>query len=276
MDDIYKLYTDGHDKFERILQFETIIVIVVVILALTFYFPNTYAFVIILLVFVLFLANIYIKARQTTSINFNKETVIKLKEIQLEIAKISQQRNEKFGYQFQTMSGFKGNMSISSINNLFYDSTLIHFLHSLLSLTKYNTIEYYKIVKGVDSILLLLREMEEYYEANDAFPENTSEMFEYAIQLKSNVMNNLHDFIYSLPVSTSKYHSRLMYRFNVLLMKILDTIHGHYLSNIKIRGMNTNTKFVNYNRTKHYDFENNHNILPGKCNKIHRKINFFE
>lgn len=273
MEDIYNLYTEGHDRFEKILQFETIIVIVVIILILTLFFPNTYAFVIILLVFALVLANIYVKARQTSTINFTKETIIKLNEIQLKIAQIYEQRNKKFQYQFRTN---KGNLTIPSINNLFYDSGLIHFLHDLLPLAKYNTTEYYKIVKGVDSILLLLREVEEYYNANETFPENTSEMFENAIQLKSNLMNNLHDFVYSLPVSLSKYHYRLINKFNVLLMEILETMHTHYQSNIKIRGINTNTTFVNYNRTKHYDLENNHNILPGKCNKTHGKIKFFE
>lgn len=273
MENIYNLYTEGHDRFEKLLQFETIIVSVIIILMLTLLFPKTYAFVIILLVFVSVLVNIYVKARQTSTINFNKETILKLKEIQLETAQIYEQRNKKFKYQFQKT---KGNLTIPSINNLFYDSSLIHFLHDLLPLAKYNTIEYYKIVKGVDSILLLLREIEEYYNANETFPESTSEMFEYAIQLKSNLLNNLHDFVYSLPVSMYKHHYRLMYRFNVLLINILDTMHTHYQSNIKIRGINVNTTFVNYNPTKHYDLENNHSILPGKYNKTHGNIKFYE
>lgn len=275
MEDIYNLFTIGHDRFDKILQFETITVIVITILLLNLFFPSTYAFVIILLVFVLFLANVYVKVRQTSTINFNKETELKLQEIQLEIVKIYEERNNKFRYQFHTN---KGNLSIPLLKNLYYDSSLIHFLHGLLPLAKYNTSEYYKIVKGVDSILMLLREMEEYYTANNTFPEFSSEMFEYAINLKSNTINNLHDFIYSLPASKPllEYHSLLMHRFNLLLINILDTMHTHYQSNIKIRGVNTLTKFVNYNQIKHYDIEHNHVVLPGKSHKKHKSIKFFE
>ena len=107
------------------------------------------------------------------------------------------------------------------------------------------------------------------------FPNNTSEMFSIALHLKTNTVNNVHNFIYTIPKIKKMYDytNNVIERYNVLISRNTDIIYRYHLNSIKANGINSTTKFVDYNTTKPFDESDNHSIIP---NKQHSKlINFY-
>ena len=134
----------------------------------------------------------------------------------------------------------------------------------------YNTRLNYLTEEEIQEVLKLKKEIDEFYEANKAYPINTSEMLENALELKSNTINNIHNFIYSVPKSTVmfNYVNQITNRYNILISRITDSIYKSYLKSIDLNGINANTKFVSYNTTKPYDPKLNHPIIPNTEDKL--------
>lgn len=269
MNNIVTLFTRDTGMFSRFLQFETIVLIVFLMFIFTYYFKNNYGFVIILIIFVLYLTDIYIDLRKSKISDFNRETELYLQEIQSVINKIIEDKLLFYNNSNGIKLPQKDIQRIYNSNNLEYlhiDANMIRFIHSFLELHKYTDRGFYVFIKGVNNILKIRGEIEEYYEAEGEYPHNTSEMFEIALGLKRNTVNNLYKFIYSIPkdVKMYKYIDDIATRYNVLISRNLDIIHKYYLDNIKKRGINSNTKFISYNTTKPYDKFDNHSVIPHK------------
>lgn len=266
--DIQNLFLKQHGSFAKGLQFQTIIVFLVVIIFLTQAFEKNYGFVIILLVFSFYIANTYVSVKNDKINDFNSITIVKLQTLQTKMY-------DHINNQIKLVKNSNQQMSTNELNKLYknneldclyIDANLIHFLFSIIKLADYNSNLFFSLLKGTNNILRIRLEIEKFYEANGEYPENTSEMFETALSLRSNVINNLHDFIYTIPKTSSMYEyiGDSITRYATLISRNTDFIYQYYQSNIQQRGINGTTKFVTYNTTKHFDPLKNHRVIAGK------------
>lgn len=275
--DIKNLFLKQHGSFARWLQFETIVVFVIVIVVLTQAFERNYGFVIILLVFALYLSNTYVSVKNDKINDFNSITMVKLQTLQSKMYdhinyKV---RLSKTSGQTMSKSDLDKLYKRNELDSMYIDANLIHFLFSIIKLYEYNPDLYFSLLKGTNNILRIQKEIDVFYEANQQYPENTTELLQVALDLRTNTINNLHDFIYTVP-KTSQMYSYIgdsTERYATLISRITDTIYQSYKNNIDQRGINTTTKFVSYNTTKSFDPEKNHQVIPGKTNP--RNIPFY-
>jgi hypothetical protein len=179
--------------------------------------------------------------------------------------KMSQNNKELSLKQSDIQNLYKKN----DLDSLYIDANLIHFLYSIIKLADYNPDIFYLLLKGTNNILRIKKDIDMFYESNKRYPENTSELFETALLLRSNTINNLHDFIYTIPkISVMyKYLSDSVDRYSVLISRITDSIYTSYQDNMKLQGINTNTRFISYNTTKPYESSKNHPIILHQGNK---------
>jgi hypothetical protein len=267
--DLQKLFLDQHGSFAKNLQFETIVIFVIVLIILTQSFQKTYGFVIILIVFALYVSNTYVTVKNDKINDFNSITMFKLQTLQSKmydhIDKKIQLVQNTGNQHFSKADSDKLYKSVE-LDSLYIDANLIHFLYSIIKLYEYNGDVYSSLLKGTNNILKIKRQIDEFYESNGIYPQNTSEMFEIALQLRSTTINNLHNFIYTIPKTSNMYDyiNDSIERYATLISRITDDIQQSYLHNIEITGINTTTKFVNYNTTKHFDQSLNHPIKPHK------------
>ena len=268
-ENIQNLFLNKHGSYYRILQFETISIFVIILIFFTFYFNKSYGFVIILIVFALYLSDSYIKVKNNNVENFNEITMVKLetlKEISNKYIENKLKMIRNSNPQNMKSADIKRIYDSNNLDSLYIDANLIHFLHSIKALSDYNLNEFFELLKGVNSILKIKNDIDEYYNANGYYPDNTSELFEGSLELRKNVVNNLHNFIYTVPKINKmyKYLSSSTERFSILISRVTDSIHSSYKNNIDLRGINANTKFVTYNTTKPYDYQENYSSIPGK------------
>jgi hypothetical protein len=275
--DIKNLFLKQHGSFARWLQFETIVVFAIVIVVLTQAFERNYGFVVILLVFAFYVANTYVSIKNDKINDFNSITMVKLQTLQSKMYdhinyKV---RLSKTSGQTMSKSDLDELYKRNELDSMYIDANLIHFLFSIIKLYEYNPDLYFSLLKGTNNILRIQKEIDTFYEANQQYPENTTELLQVALDLRSNTVNNLHDFIYTVP-KTSQMYSYIgdsTERYATLISRITDTIYQSYQNNIDQRGINTTTKFVSYNTTKSFDPEKNHQVIPGKTNL--RNIPFY-
>lgn len=270
---IIQLFINEHGLYARTMQFEVIILALIVTFCVTYFFPSNYAFVIILFVFVMYIVQNYLSIHNTTISDQNKLTMLKLNKIQQAVNISIQQKLARMNNTKQKPSQeiIAQIFDKNQLDYLYLDANMIHFLSTLLPLHSWNTDEFYLFVKGINNILKLRGQIEDYFEQNKEYPENTSEMFEAAIQFKTNTLNNLHNFIYSVPASNIMYTyiEKVLGRYNILITRNLDIINTYYTDNIKKRGIKSTTKFVNFGNAKHFDEIDNHTLNPQKnSNKI--------
>jgi 23S rRNA maturation mini-RNase III len=264
MENTINLFLYEHGTFSKSLQFETIIFFVVILIVFTYFFRKTFAFVVILLIFAMYLSELYVKSKTSRVTDFNKITLSKLTDIQ---NKINETIINKLDTIENTGSGGHSNSKLAILRQnqmkyLYLDATMIHFIHSVLPLAKNNERLFLSWVKGVNNILLIKSQIEDYYTANQEYPHNISEMFQQCLQLQTNTINNVHDFVYSVP--NLKYVDQVIDRYSVLIQRNCDLIHQYYLHSHSINGINNKSKFVSYNTTKPYDAHTNHSIVNNK------------
>lgn len=266
------LFTQDHGSFSKNLQFDTLVIFIVVIIVFTSFFNNNYGFVIILIVFAIYIANTYVSIQNDKTNDFNSITMIKLQSLQSKVydhikKKMSQNNNNKQITLKQ--SDIQDLYKKNDLDSLYIDANLIHFLHSIIKLADYNSDIFYLLLKGTNNILRIKKDIDMFYESNKQYPENISELFETALLLRSNTINNLHDFIYTIPkISVMyKYLSDSVNRYSVLISRVTDSIYISYKDNMKLQGINTNTRFISYNITKPYESSKNHPIILHQGNK---------
>lgn len=279
MNELVDLFTKKHGYYSKNLQFKAIVIIILIIIFFNIYFRNNYGFIIILLAFAFYISNIYVKLNESGVDDFNKNTMYRLNSLQTQLDSYFIKLQNRYS---KTNIKGKGNKISSDVikwryelDALYIDAHMIHFLYEISNIYQYNEPEFYLLLKGTNNILRLLDQIETVYEENNQLPENTSEMFQSALQLKANTVNNLHNFIYTIPKSNkmSKYLKNITDTYNVLISRNLDKIYKLYKLNIKIRGIDNSTKFITYDDTKPYDIHDNHTMNPNDKNS--KLISFY-
>uniref|UniRef100_A0A6C0DZM8 Uncharacterized protein n=1 Tax=viral metagenome TaxID=1070528 RepID=A0A6C0DZM8_9ZZZZ len=237
--------------YNKQLQFLYIVIFFFIILLLITTFPTTYGFVVLIIAFSLYISDSLIEVPLQENIDLNKTLLNKLQEIQLLV--VRQKRDTKL----------KVSSKRPTLDYLYLDTNLIVFLHSIIPLHQFNKDEFYKLLIGTNNILRLRGEIETYYKANKSYPQNIAQMFQDAIDLKTKVLNNMHNFIYSVPKTNIMYNyvDETTDRYNVLITKNLDKIHVYYKNSFKKTGFTNNSIVINYKTTKPFDPDNDTNII---------------
>ena len=253
--DIKTLFLKEQNSYIRKIQFKTILLLTILSLGFITFFPKNYGFVILLLFFLYFVANEYIKVVDNTSSDWNKQTYYKLMSLQRIMDKYVSNQISKKRVPVQLRNSI---FERHKLNSLYIDSDLIHFFDSVKNLEEYNPDEFFLLLKGTNNILLIRRQMQEYYNKNGYFSENLIENIEIAFELRTNCINNIHNFVYTIPKTNTlrNYHYSIIERYTLLVNRQLDILYDYKNKHNKITGINTNSKlhYSNLTRqTKPYD-----------------------
>lgn len=245
------LFLNRFGSYNKELQFRVILIIVMIIFFFTYFYPNNFAYAIILLVFAVYIGDWYVKFDDNKISDFNQLTLIKLQKLQLRMntfieTKIKQITNETRAS--LTQKEIDNIYKRAQLDSLYIDSNMIIFLESIINMSDYNPEEFFKLLKSTNKILKIRETIEEYKEKshNNAFPTNISQQLEIAIKIKKKAMNHMHNFIYTaIPQGIpEKYLTDSMYRFNVLLSRNIDILYDYYKKALYNRGISNNTHFV--------------------------------
>ena len=296
MDNLVNLFTNEHGEYQNNFKIQVILlfIFVLIIFSKIWGANNTGIFVILAISFALYISNIYVKINNIQNNDLdddNKQTLIKLNALQSKV--YTHIRNQIIQATDNGLKLSKNDQIVllnkNKLQSLYLDSTLINFFYSILQLYDYNPDEFYLLLKGTNNILKLQNEIENYYLINkdniqeytqkivsfrtDPIPniepkflENLSEMFENAIQLKTECINSLHNIIYSVPKTNKMYTyiDNVIQRYTILINRHLDIFQKYNTDAIKFTGVTNRTKFINYKHTKGYDRLVNHSITPTK------------
>jgi hypothetical protein len=272
--DLVNLFVKNHGNYSKQLQFITLVIIFLVMVFFTKYFSKTYGFIIILIVFALYISNGFVNIQNSFVNDFNSTTMIKLQKLQ---DKMYQHIDKKLqliissdAKNILTDKEIKKIYESNKLDSLYIDANMIHFLESIISLYDYDSYNFYALLKGTNNILKIKEQIDDFYIANESYPINISEMLETALDLKKNTINNIHDFVYSVPKSNImlNYVNKITDRYNVLISRVTDSIYTSYKNSINLNGITTHTRFVSYNTTKPYDYKLNHSIIPNQESKL--------
>lgn len=248
-DDLYNLFRSERDKT---IKFNVILIVLVVLGIMNFYFGYNSSSIIILVIFALAIANYYTRYENENVDDFNITTMAKLAAVQSEINGFIEYKSEflrKTGAKDVDYRRLFRNRKLSS---LYMDANLIHFLYSIRKLAEWNKELYYKLTMRTNNILAILEEIERFNEANkenqSSYQENIAEMLELAMELRLRAINDMHDFVYTMPKSnrTNVYLGQITERYRVLITRVTDKIYNHYRRALYQHGITNMTKFVNY------------------------------
>ena len=264
--EIRDLFITEHGSFSKILQFKTVLIIIAIIIFFNTFFKKSYGAVIILIAFAIYIANNYVIIQNDKTKDFNRITMVKLNSLQNKsIQYIDSQvdlilnSNPNKMPQSEIEKLYKRHV----LDCLYMDANLINFLFSIVKLYDYNPGEYYSLLQGTNNILKIQKDIDIFYKSNGVYPENTSELFQGVLELKQKTINNMHNFIYTVPKMgiMNNYINDSINRYSVLISRVTDSIHENYKKNIKQRGINSTTKFITYNTTKDFDTMDNHSVI---------------
>jgi hypothetical protein len=268
MKSLIELFSKGHGSASKQLQFKVLVLSIVIATVIGMYFNKTYAFVIILLFAVGYIADTYVAVETQSKTDVNKAIYMKLQTLQSLSDKYMTNQIAHLGQTGVSLSKkqVQDIYNTNKLDSMFLDANLIEFLYSIRNLAAYNMQNFYALLKTVNNVLRIRKENEVYFESNGVYPENVAEMFEIAIDMKSKAINHVHNFIYSAPKTSaiSPYMNDITNRFHVLISRNLDVINAQYKFAMKQNGITTSTKFVTYNTTKPYENMTNHPVVPAK------------
>ena len=280
MDDIINLFTKEHGVYKQIFKFNVILVFCVLLFVLVKVdFLNRSIFVLIAFIFALYLTNVYVQVNQNDLADNNKVIHFKLESLQAKVYEYIQ-----YKVNISTVGGKKmslGDMQKlferNKLDSLYIDANMIVFFYSIIKLYEYNPGEFYLLLKGTNNILKLRNDIEKYYEAEGEYPENIHEMLQIAIQLKTNCMNNLQNFIYGVPKTHKMYSyvDSVLETYNILITRNIKKMHNYHLDYIHTKGINSNTVFIDINASKHFDEAVNYSVIPGKDGLKHKLIDLY-
>jgi hypothetical protein len=278
-EEIRDLFLIEHGSFVKFLQFKTLIIVIVILVFFNTFFEKSYGFVIILLVFAIYIANQYVIVKNNKTEDFNRITMMKLSSLQKKSLDYITDRIRLMNSQV-SKTGSLSQRDIDELykrhelSSLYIDANLIHFLFSVIKLYDYNPGEYYALLQGTNNILKIKSDIDTFYESNGEYPENTSELFQSALELKQKTINNMHNFIYNVPKMNIMYNyiNDSIERYTILISRVTDDIYTSYKKALNQKGINSSTRFVNYNTTKHFDEMDNYSTIPTTESKL---INFY-
>ena len=258
MDSIINIIKGKNDisLSDKNLMFKTLFIIGILLAIFTYLFPTNYAFVITLILFSLWVASNYLNYTETSTTTTNNQIMYHLNVLQEITNTYIDKKLKDPSRQFKLSKQQLDSIYIKNkLSYLYIDSNLIEFLYSIKILSEWNDNEFYLLLKGTNNILKLRNEIEEYYQANKKYPDNVLEIFEQCLLLRSNTINNLHRFIYSVPKTNMMYNytNKIIDRYMVLISRNTDKIYYYTQDHIKMTGINNSTKFISYNTTRPYD-----------------------
>jgi hypothetical protein len=280
MDDIVNLFTKEHGIYKQIFKFNVIIFFIILLFFLTKlnFFGNS-IYILIAVIFTLYITNMYVRVNQNDLGDNNKMIYLKLETLQSKMY-------EYVKYKIATSSS--GSLKLSQteieklyernkLDSLYIDANMIVFLYSILQLYEYNPQEFYLLVKGTNNILKLRHDIERFYEAEGQYPENIHEMLQIALQLKTNCMNNVQNFIYTVPKQNKMYTyvDNVIMTYNILITRNIKSMHNYHLDYIKKNGINSNTTFIDINSSKAFDPMTNRSVIPSKEGLKHSLIDLY-
>lgn len=280
MEDIVNLFTKEHGVYKQMFKFDVIIFFIIVLFFLTrVNLLGNSIFILVAIIFTLYLTNTYIKFNQNDLNDNNKIIHVKLEEIQLKVYEYVEYKIMMFTNNRQKIPQNDRQILFrkNKLDSLYIDANMIVFLHSILPLYEYNPEEFYLLVKGTNNILKLRHDIERFYEAEGEYPENIHEMLQIALQLKTNCMNNLQNFIYSVPKQNKMYSyiDNVIVNYNILISRNIKRIHNYHLDYIKTKGINSNTIFIDINSAKPFDSNMNKSLIPSKEGLKHSLIDLY-
>ena len=270
MDEVVNLFTQEHGIFQQYFKFEVIVFFMFILVIFSKLFGGNYLSVIILITFGLFITNLYVKFNNTTTNDRNKDIYIKLETLQQVTYSFIDFKINLIMTSNQTIS-LEDKQKLfekNKLDSLYIDSNLIEFLYSIVKLAEYNPFEFYMLLKGTNNILKLKNQIEKFYEANGDYPETINQMLEQILQLKTNCLNSIQNFIYKVPKTNVmyKYIDSIIESYNILINKNVKKIHNYHRDYIRKHGINNRTKFYNLDFAKDFDPLSNHAIIPSKFN----------
>lgn len=276
MDDIINLFTKEHGIYNEIFKFRVIIFFIIILVIFTkLKLTGKSVFVLISLIFSIYLSNLYIKVNKNDLNDNNKLIYFKLQSLQNKTYEYLQYKikNNLSGQKIDTNFLYSKN----KLDSLYIDSNIIVFLYSILKLYDYNPNEFYLLLKGTNNILKLRNEVEKYYDSNNNYPENISEMLQISMNLKINCMNNLQNFIYTVPKTNImyKYIDSIIVEYTVLITKNIVLLNKYHKDFIKKNGINNKTVFVDINAIRGVDNISNYSVIPGKKQNTHKLIDLY-
>lgn len=249
-DELYNLFRNESGVKTK---FNVILIILIILMIMNFYFGYNSSSIIILVVFALAIANYYTRYENENVDDFNITTMAKLAAIQSEIDSFIEYKMEFLRKTGAKDTDYRRLFKNRKVSSLYMDANLIHFLHSVLKLSDWNKELYYKLTMRTNGILAILEEIEHFNEANEesgktSYQENIAEMLELAMELRLRAINDMHDFVYTMPKSnkTNIYLGQITERYRTLITRVTDKIYSHYKRALEQRGINNMTKFVNY------------------------------
>lgn len=280
MDDIINLFTKEHGMYKRVFKFQVIIVFIVILFLLVkMNFFNNSVYILVAFAISLYVANIYVRLNQSDLSDNNKIIHLKLDTLQSKVYQYVKYKIATSSTSGQKLSSadIQKIYDNNRLNSLYIDANMIVFLHSILSLYEYNPQEFYLLVKGTNNILKLRHDIERFYEAEGIYPENIHEMLQIALQLKTNCMNNLQNFIYTVPKQRKMYSyiDNVLNTYNILITRNIKRIHNYHLDYIKKEGINSNTIFIDINSSKPFDPFANRSVIPSKEGLKHSLIDLY-
>ena len=249
-DELYNLFKSGKSPS---IKFNVILIILIILGIMNFYFGYNSGSIILLIIFALIIGNYYTKYENENVDDFNIITMAKLATIQSEIDNFIEYKMEFLKKTGAKDVDYRRLFKNRKVSSLYMDANLINFLHSIRKLSEWNKELYYKLTIRTNNILAILEEIERFNEANKeseepSYQENIAEMLELAMELRLRAINDIHDFVYTMPKSnrTNVYLSKVNERYRILITRVTDKIYTHYKLSLDQRGITNMTKFVNY------------------------------
>ena len=236
------------------LIFKVCVISVLLYFFFTYIFENQTTNVIILIIFILFVIYIYIYYTSSNVSDKNKMILYHLNTLQEITNKYldSKIKNAKL-----TKKEINDIYEKNSLNSMYIDSNLIEFLYSIKQLSEWNIGEFYLLLKGVNNILKIRDEIEEYEKRSmdNIYPDNIDQMFEQTLELRTNTINNMHRFIYSIPKTNMMYNyvNNIIEKYQILISRNTDIIYEYTLQNKKKKAVSNETHYTIYNTIKPYD-----------------------
>jgi hypothetical protein len=238
------IFRPSSEHFTKTIQFESLLIFVIIIGILKIFYNGNYINIISLLIFSFYLTKVYYNDRVSLVENTNGMIKRKLKNIQ---NKIDSYITKKI--KIKKVTNTKDITSIHDKNqmtSLYIDANMIVFLESIIEMYEYNPDTYYKLIKGTNNILKIRLDIETYLQTNNEYIYGIQNQVDIANNLKVNCIGDIHNFIYSIPKMPKmrKYVNNIITRYQELISYNTNLIEKYSNDNIRVNGINNETKFV--------------------------------
>jgi hypothetical protein len=246
--DTIALFTESHGIYRDKFKFRAILVFCTVLVVFSRVFGDDYHKIILLFCFGFIITELYTSTQSNFINDYNQETMGKMDKLQSIVDEYIKSELVKGTNNIAPISPNQV-MIIQKkyrLGSMYMDANMIEFLYSIHELKKYNPKQFYKILKGTNNILNIRRQIEEYRSPNGAYLANIGSMLKVAISLKINLLNNLHDMIYTIPKTQemSEYLSKSIEIYDGLLSHNIQEMYRVYKSKIESEGIHSDTVLV--------------------------------